>query len=311
MPASIRYFYQHYVTRHDRIFLLLSCIGILLGISLISLNHFDFHYTTTKLFETHVQFNKTTRTACIFSFGFIFLFYGMYIREMSPRFSTFMWGLGLFFWCIVVNLILCNGLQSTPFTPIDPILVKVDTWFGINTPALMSWTHFHPHIHHGLEWVYDFLTIELFLVPFLLATFNARKALWIFFVAELLTFYFGGGIYYFFPTMAPSGIFHSPYFTTSQHNTSLRFYEVHHFLKIKSADGGLIAFPSFHVIWATLLTNACRGKKIFFYPMICMNILVISSTVLLGWHYFADVLSGLTIGILGIIAAEKLWKNRD
>lgn len=301
---SARYFFKQYTTFPDRVFLALIAYGFIFGVVLIFLNKLDFHFTTVLLFMTHIPSINWLKTIGLFIFGTIFLFYGMYIREESPRSSTFIWGLGLFFWSVFVNLVCTNGLQSTPFPPIDDTLVKIDQWIGINTPAIMAWTHNHPHIHHMLNTFYDILTLELLFIPIFLALFNARKAIGVFFIAELSSFFVGGAIYYFFPTMAPSGVFHSPYFSIAQHDTSLRFYQVHHFIQCTAADGGLIAFPSFHVIWAILLANACRAKKIFFYPMICLNIIIIASTVLLGWHYFADVIAGFILAFGGIIFAE-------
>src|SRR3990167_5878041 len=306
-----RYFFKQYTTFPDRVFMGLTLYGFIFGAVLISLNEIDFRFTTALLFMTHVGPINWLKAVCLLLFGSIFLFYGMYIRKELPRSSTFIWGLGLFFWCVFVNIICTNGLQATPFPPIDNTLVKFDQWMGINTPAIIAWTHNHPRIHNMLNFLYDTLTLELIFIPIILALCNAQKALGVFFIAELSSFFVGGAIYYFFPTMAPSGVFHSPYFSVAQHATSLRFYEVHHYLQLTTTDGGLIAFPSFHVIWAILLTNACRAKKIFFYPMVCLNIIIIASTVLLGWHYFADVIAGVVLTIGGVVFAEWVWKHSD
>lgn len=303
-----RHFFKHYITFPDRVFILLVTISMIIGFALIALNQVDFHYTTILLFATHVSTVSWTKGFLAFIFGLVFLIYGMYVRRESPRASTFIWGLGLFFWCLLSNLVLTNSIQATPFPPIDATLVKIDQWMGLNTPALMAWTHRHPLLHHVLRFSYNAIVFELLGIPLLLTILCKRNILGTFYIAIMVTLLIGSLIYYFFPTMAPSGIFHSPYFSLSQDDTSIRFHEVHAYLKVTSTNGGLIAFPSFHVIWAILLTNCCRGKKIIFYPMACFNLMVISATVFLGWHYLTDVIAGFILAMAGIWFAA--WTYR-
>lgn len=304
----IRRFYQNHMTLIDRVFAGLIIAGLLSSGALLLLNDLDFHYPTMLLFATHVTSISWLQATGITLLGLIFLFYGMFIQIESPHASTFIWGVGLFFWCALTNIIVVNSIQSTPFSPIDNTLEKIDQWMGVDTPALMSWTYHHPSIHQILHKVYNSLMIELLGIPVLLTIMCARKSLVIFYLALFITLYVGCAIYYFFPTMAPSGILHSPYFSAAQHDTSLRFYDVHHYIRATTTEGGLIAFPSFHVIWAVLLTNACRSKKIFFYPMIIFNLVLIASTVLLGWHYLTDVFGGVILAIIGIIIAEWIFQ---
>jgi len=304
---STQHFFAKYTTFPDRVFMLLVALSLGIGFGLIALNHVDFHFTTILLFATHISTVSWTKGFLAFIFGLVFLIYGMYVRSYSPRASTFIWGLGLFFWCLLSNMVLVNSIQATPFPPIDATLVKIDEWMGLNTPALMTWTHNHPRIHHIFHICYQAIVFELVGIPLLLTVFCRRKALGVFYIAIMITLVIGSLIYYFFPTMAPSGVFHSPYFSAAQDDTSMRFHEVHEYLKVTSTNGGLIAFPSFHVIWAILLTNCCRGKKIIFYPMACFNLIVISATVFLGWHYLTDVIAGFILAIGGIMFAEWVY----
>ncbi len=306
---SIHSFFKQYTIFPDRLFLGFTLFGLVVGAGLVLLNHLDFHYTMVTLFIPHIKSFSLFQMLCTFALGSLFLFYGMYIQKESPRSSTFIWGLGLFFWTVVVNFFFCYAIEPTPFTPIDAVLLKIDSGMGINTPALMAWTHHHPHCHHMFTFVYDSMLLELTFIPLILALVNARKALGVFFIAQLCSLYVGCFIYYFFPTMAPSGIIHSPYFSSTQHDTSLKFYEIHHYLKVTTANGGLIAFPSFHVVWAILIANACRAKKIIFYPLACYNILLIISTVFLGWHYFTDVIGGIVLAMSAIYFAEWVYKK--
>ncbi|MDP1573312.1 MAG: phosphatase PAP2 family protein [Coxiellaceae bacterium] len=297
-------FFKNYSTRTDRVFLWLTLLTLLCGGLCSALNQLFFHYPTILLFATHIDTLSWFQTAALTFLCGGFLFYGMTIRTETPRASTFLWGLGLFSWCAFANLVVINGIQSTPFTPIDPLLVKIDHAFGIHSAALMAWTHNHPFIHDTLNFIYKGLVLELIGIPLALTLFNGRHALSIFYLAFMMTCLIGCFIYYFFPTMAPSGIIHSPYFSHEQQDTSMRFHQIHAFIKPTVADGGLIAFPSFHVIWAVLLTYACRARKLFLYPVAIFNVLLIISTVMLGWHYVTDVIGGIIIAVFGIIWAE-------
>lgn len=303
---SIHAFSRNYATFPDRLFIMFITTGTVLGSLLSLLNDLEFHYTTVLLFVTHITNISWVNATLTVFFGTFFLLYGLYIREESPRSSTFILGLGFFSWTLFTNLIFVNGLQATPFPPIDHLLVTIDQWMHINTPAIMAWTHHHPPIHHALNFIYMSLICELVGIPILLSIFETNQSLCVFYISILIAMFLGGVIYYFFPTMAPSGVFHSPYFSIMQQDTSLRFYEVHHFLKVSTSEGGLIAFPSFHVIWAILLTYPWRNRKIIFYPLACYNVILIASTVLLGWHYFTDVIGGIIVAAVSVLFATIL-----
>ncbi len=311
---SINYFFKKRADTADRTLLYLVALNVVFGAIFILLNHIEFHYPDAALF------GMSTRNWLIAWNGFfwkaiapslVFFFYGIYIRTESPRASTFLWGIGFFSLCVFANMMITNAIQATPFSPIDPLLVKIDRFMGIDTPALMTWTHNHPSIHNLFVNAYYSLIIELMGTLLILTVFSARKPLTIFYLAQLSTILVGALIYYFFPTMAPSGVFiHCPYFTATQKDTSLKFYQLHHFLKVTVTDDcGLIAFPSFHVVWAILLTNCYRDIKIVFYPAAIWNAVIIVSTIFLGWHYFADVIGGAVLAIAGIVFAEWIYRR--
>ncbi|EKD92239.1 MAG: hypothetical protein ACD_29C00103G0001 [uncultured bacterium] len=298
LKSSLHVFFLKYSTFSDNIILILLFLSAIIGAGLITLNHFYFKYTVA-------SWNYWR----LWNFGMLFLvfiFWGMYIRKISPRCATFLWGFGVYYWTFVVTSALTQGVQATPFLPIDEYLINADYWLGINTPVIMAWIHMHPMIHAWLTKIYFSLTWQLIAIPAILMCLNARKILGVFFIAVLISFFIGTGIYYFFPTMAPSGVFHSIYFTKQQHATSLAFYQVHHHLRITESDGGLIAFPSFHVVWAIILAYCCKAKKYIFYPLLIYNLILIAATVLLGWHYMMDVISGIALAIFGIYAGEKI-----
>lgn len=294
---------------YDYVFLLLFLICFFVSLILFSLNEFFFRYETLVLFAPHLKILPVIEAVLSFLFGTFISLYAIYIRDTQDRAATFLYGIGLLFWVMLMNIFLVNALQSTPFHPIDEILLTIDQVLHINTPAMMQWASQHRRFHLLLIYAYNFLSWELLLIPVLCFSLNAKKSTLIFFLAEMLALLVGGLIYYFFPTMAPSGIIHSYYFAAEQMNTSIRFFDVHHYIQATSTEGGLIAFPSFHVIWAVLLTYVARPVRWIFYLMCVVNLLVITSTVVLGWHYGMDVVGGAMVAMLGIVFAEWVYQK--
>lgn len=306
MTPKIKNFFFNQVSPANKLLLLLILLTFLLGTLFILLNQHEFHFTHINLYSQKITAKTLTIDISVTILCLLMFFFGIQAKNSSPRGSTFIWGTSAIILTVYANIVLTNGIQTTPFSPIDAYLARFDAMIGINTPAIMRWVHQYPHFHHALSVCYELLIIELIILPLSLACLNRRRTLTIFLLAQLSTFILGALIYYFFPTMAPSGIFHSPYFSTTQHDTSMRFHQVHHFLPVTTAKGGLIAFPSFHVIWSVLLCYCAIDIKWIFYPLCCLNTCIIISTVLLGWHYGADVIAGLLIAFAGIYFSIKI-----
>jgi membrane-associated phospholipid phosphatase len=73
---------------------------------------------------------------------------------------------------------------------------------------------------------------------------------------------------------------------------------------VQGMPEGLITFPSFHTIWAVLLTAAFH-RTLIFKPLLVINTLMIVSTMSIGMHYFVDVVVGLGISAF-VIAMTSL-----
>lgn len=243
--------------------------------------------------------------------GTLFVVYiaSLHVRDFYPRAGLTIWAGVIFFFLFIVNSTMVHYLKLTPFSPIDFSLVKVDQFLGFHQTAWLNWTYAHPFIQTVLAHSYNLLDLELPLAPLILALLLQQRALRVLFISLILSFTVGSAIYYFFPTTAPASMFMDPHFTAAQHDTFIKFFQLHHSLPITTDKGGLIAFPSFHVIWATLLAYSFRHKKLWLYPFAVFNVLVIFSTFMLGWHYLIDVIAGLALAGLSIVAAEWIHKK--
>ena len=303
--VSVKSFYDQYVTPEDRIIYLLILLELIAGVSYLLVNalttHYrGFSYVPSVWLEVSPIIGAVTLLA-------------MYAKDHCPRLAFFMRSFGTFFFIALACAVLVMGVQFTPFPRIDTILLRCDQLVGVSTIGLMRWTTHHTFIHEKLSSAYEFLgAVELLGMPLLLALFGCKKQVNHFFITLLLSFLIGTTIYYFFPTAAPASVLHSQYFLKDQHETYLKFYQIHHHQVVTTdGDGGLIAFPSFHVIWAILLSYVLWDKKWIFIPVALVNFVAILSTVLLGWHYLVDVVGGCLIASVSILMTRALLsKNK-
>lgn len=73
---------------------------------------------------------------------------------------------------------------------------------------------------------------------------------------------------------------------------------------------GLIAFPSFHTIAAVLYAWALWPVRWIRIPIIALNVAIISTTPVGGAHYLTDVLAGLVVAVVAVVASGAICRNR-
>lgn len=200
-----------------------------------------------------------------------------------------------FFLVIALIGLATNATQYTPFSTIDQTLLKYDVLLHIDTQGMIAWVHVHPMIKSGLEFIYMSLPYQLYYIPFFVILAGRTDLIREHYFLLITTALIGFTFYYFFPTTAPASVINSPYFSEAQQATHLKFFQLHHYIQPGTQDGGLIALPSFHVIWAWLALYLLRGWPIAFLVLLPFNIALTASCVLLGWHYFIDLLGAAVV----------------
>lgn len=300
---AIKKFYNQYVTRTDKVFVGLLLFSTIFGLILILINHLTYHYPS----NAYLSWQWIALTPVFLGLGIFSLF----ARQHSPRMAFLTWTYCLYFFIIMALSTVTLGLETTPFPVIDPWLVKVDRLMGFDQLAVLNWTYAHHWIAKSLNFCYELVGIELGIFPLILALMLQKKMVKVYLFALIFSALIGFSIYYFFPTTAPSSMFFNPHFATEQHDTFIKFFEIHHHLPITTSKGGLIAFPSFHVVWAVLLAYAFKEKKYLFYPIALLNTIIIISTVYLGWHYLTDAIGGIALAALAIWFAKLTYKKLE
>lgn len=191
---------------------------------------------------------------------------------------------------IIALIIFSTGaIQYTPFKVIDNEIVTVEHYLHLHLESIISWTNSHSLVHLIAGITYDSLEGQIIFLPILVIIARQYDVAYEFCFLVLTTWLIGASIYFFFPTAGPASVIDSPYFELSQRATGLKFWQLHHYIQPTSADGGLIAMPSFHVIWAWLLVYLLRPWRFAFSLLLVINSTMMASCVLLGWHYFLDV----------------------
>ena len=76
-----------------------------------------------------------------------------------------------------------------------------------------------------------------------------------------------------------------------------------------SPPGGVICFPSFHVVWAILCAQALWGFRWLRFPVLAVSAMIILSTLTTGVHYFCDVLAGILVATISIFLPR--WLSRS
>jgi PAP2 superfamily len=73
---------------------------------------------------------------------------------------------------------------------------------------------------------------------------------------------------------------------------------------------GLIAFPSFHTVWAILFAWGFYPIKQLRIGAIMLNLVVIAATPIQGAHYFIDIVGGAAVAGVAIYIATRLTAER-
>jgi hypothetical protein len=231
---------------------------------------------------------------------------GLWLRRKHPRAAFALGHLAAYGLLTCAISMLVTGLQYTPYPPIDARLAAFDAALGLRVTALMAWTYSLPPLAWAMKACYLGLNIELFALPALVILLGDRRRVRVFLSAGGLSFLAGGLFYWFHPSSGPATVLASPHFTSEQLMTSLKFRQLHAGIPPSAGYGGMIAFPSFHVVWAVLLAWTARADRRLWRAAGPFNALAVASTLLLGWHFLADVLGGLALAAASLWAAELL-----
>lgn len=273
--------------KQSHLLFILTSVCLILSIVSSLLNVHIFHYTGIKYYP------KEGLQAC---FTVVLLYFAMHYRFGRNHSITRRTKLLLIYFAVLVLVaILTTAAQYTPFPLIDESILKAEPF---DLLAIVLWTQQHPKLHNLLFCIYNSLNFEIAVLPFLLIMRLKKEYLYEFLIFVLYTALLGFVFYYFYPSNGPACILNPDYFAPYQQATGVRFAEVHQRIPPSTLEGGLVACPSFHTIWAWLMVYAIRPFRLLFWLLLPYNMVIIIACIMLGWHYFIDIFGALMI--LGI-----------
>lgn len=264
------------------VFLFLVCSSIAFG-----LNAMLFHYPGNYYYPKEAPF--VLGALCLIYFGIC-----IQCGKQSGAAKKIREVLYLFL-SMALIIIGCMAIQYTPFPPIDASIVQSSEWMNIDLAKIIHWSKTHPRLYDSLEVFYESIVFQMVYLPLILIIFGYFKRLHEYYFLLLTTAFIGYVFYYFFPTTAPASMIESPYFTEAQRATGLKFNQIHAYIQPSTLEGGMVAFPSFHVIWAWLCAFLVRDWRLAFGLILILNTVVTFSCVLLGWHYIPDIFASIAV----------------
>lgn len=191
---------------------------------------------------------------------------------------------------------------------VDKQMMSFDAACGIHLPTIVEWANQHPAMQRVLSFAYSTMLPQTALIIAVLGFANQRRELQGFVRQFLLSSLLVLAAFALWPAAGPFiGYGYPPAADQARylaHFDSLRS-GARTVITWRDAEG-LITFPSFHTAWALLCLYAVRRNRWLLAPSLLLNLTVIVSTLTTGWHYFADVFSGVAVAVIAIAASHAL-----
>lgn len=236
-----------------------------------------------------------------------FLFFMIYlVRDIlqKPNWANQMTDISLCFSTMLLIALLTNAIQLTPFSTIDWLLGQYEE---LPLVKAVVWTRSHQHIQYIFTHIYNLLGYCMIYCPIINIFFGNRAATHQYCRFMLLSSIIGFSFYFFFPSCGPASYFNADVFLEAQHANHIKFWLIHHGIMPESSIGGLIALPSFHVIWSWACCRIfCCMPKILYYSFFSYFFLTMLSCFFLGWHYSIDIIGSLIV----IYLTERLIRPK-
>ena len=289
------------IFKHSNPTAIMAMIVTLASLTALAVNTFIYQYPGNNYFPS----NTTQIIATLFlMYAGFYLLFG---QKSTPALII----KEIVILCLVFSVIALatNVAQFTPFNPIDNHLFIIESKLHINTQKIISWINSHRHFSDCLSSAYNSLSYQMCYIPLVIILTKRFELLHEYYFLLLTSVLLGFTFYYFFPTTAPASIIVSQYFSEAQKATGIKFMQIHHHIQPMTINGGLIAMPSFHAIWAWFSLYLVRKWPIIFHLLLPVNVLLTAACVLLGWHYFIDLLGSIMVVIVSHII-YLIWTDK-
>ena len=215
---------------------------------------------------------------------------------------------------VLNHLTMASGL---PY--VDDALISADQYLRLNWIGYFEFAYGHPVIRQLMDWSYGSLTplsalslltliaigelkrSSFFLESFLFTAVICTTA-GMFFPARAAVYAFIGGAEMFPGEINPPGLYHIEILERLRSGLPVT-------LDLSNLPG-LVTFPSFHTAAGIILIWSFRQTWLFF-PVLLYSALMISSTPVIGGHYFIDLIAGTFVAVAVLSVFQRSAEYRE
>ncbi len=196
----------------------------------------------------------------------------------------------------------------------DHLFDAADRALGLDWRALLDWMNASPVIYAVLHPIYLSLTLQMTAAVLCLAFTGRFLRLRIYMLSFILAALITIAISVLLPAAGawPYYALHaadSPHLTPAVSTSWPVFYGLRDgsFRALVAAGSeGIISFPSLHAALAVILIWALWPIPILRWVMLALNVAMLAATPIDGSHYFTDVLAGIGLAVLCVLAAGRI-----
>jgi membrane-associated phospholipid phosphatase len=215
---------------------------------------------------------------------------------------------------LIIPMLMASYLAASLDMPlVDGRLATLDAALGFDWKAYIGFLNSHPALAGALKYTYGTLSLQLVALPFILAATGRFERAYAMIAAFALLCLLSSVISAWFPALGT-------YVTYGVHAGEYRNVDSYYgfqFLKDFQAVrtqpdfvlsinsmSGIITFPSDHAAIAALCVWAAWDVKLARIPFVVLNVMMSASAVANANHYLIDVVAGLDVAIVSILAVK-------
>jgi membrane-associated phospholipid phosphatase len=212
-------------------------------------------------------------------------------------------------------LVFSYASMRAAFPLADASLMAADAAIGFDWPAFVRWVDRHPRFAVALAWGYSSFSVQILLLPMLLALLGFRGRAYQAVLGYLLLCCIAISISAFFPSLGAYKGYGFDGGALTNVNAHFGYFFLESFAAVRddpdftlSVDNaaGIITFPSIHAGVALLCGWAAWPSRLLRIPFIVLNLLMAISAITHGGHYLVDIIAGLAVGTVAIASTRRL-----
>lgn len=186
----------------------------------------------------------------------------------------------------------------------DKLFERIDAMCGVSVATIEDWT-FARHLYGFFHSIYVGIGIAMWIAIVLPIVTSKIERVHGLLLAFVLTLPMAFPIIVYLPAIGPWYL-HPEHADWGQHiitDELLRFRQPG---PQEFIPTGIVAAPSYHVIWMVLFAWVLWDFKWLRLPVAIYTVLLILSTMTIGNHFFVDVVSGIAVSVVAIYLAKQI-----